>query len=91
MSLTLEESRLHKAYANLETLAETGNGDLPARIKAATDRFFDLGYRDIEWFSGGTLKAANDDRAEALVAAIFKFICESNGVDPAVFAPLETV
>ena len=34
MSLTLEESRLHKAYVNLENLARHP-ADLPARIKLA--------------------------------------------------------
>lgn len=40
MSLTLEESRLHKAYVNLENLSRHP-ADLPARIKLATDEGFD--------------------------------------------------
>ncbi|QXN71587.1 hypothetical protein RCIROH_88 [Rhodobacter phage RcIroh] len=83
MSLTLEESRLHKAYVNLENLA-----DLPARIKLATDEGFDALAAVM---SDNALQYCKDDRAEALVARIFEFICKSNGVDPANFAPLETV
>ena len=87
MSLTLEESRLHKAYVNLENLARHP-ADLPARIKLATDEGFDALAAVM---SDNALQYCKDDRAEALVARIFKFICESNGVDPANFAPLETV
>ncbi|UUV44662.1 hypothetical protein RCPACIFIC_89 [Rhodobacter phage RcPacific] len=87
MSLTLEESRLHKAYVNLENLARHPV-DLPARIKLATDEGFDA---LTAMMSDNTLQYCKDDRAEALVARIFEFICKSNGVDPANFAPLETV
>ena len=87
MSLTLEESRLHKAYVNLENLARHP-ADLPARIKLATDEGFDALAAVM---SDNALQYCKDDRAEALVAHIFEFICKSNGVDPANFAPLETV
>ena len=87
MSLTLEESRLHKAYVNLENLARHP-ADLPARIKLATDEGFDALAAVM---SENALQCAGDDRAMTLELAIFEFICKSNGVDPANFAPLETV
>ena len=88
MSLTLEESRLHKAYVNLENLARHP-ADLPARIKLATDEGFDALAAVMN--DNALHQFCKDDRAEALVARIFEFICKSNGVDPANFAPLETV
>ena len=87
MSQTLEESRLHKAYVNLENLARHP-ADLPARIKLATDEGFDALAAVM---SDNALQYCKDDPAEALVARIFEFIYKSNGVDPANFAPLETV
>ena len=87
MSLTYAERDLLRAYVNLENLARHP-ADLPARIKLATDEGFDALAAVM---SDNALQFCKDDRAEALVARIFKFICESNGVDPANFAPLETV
>lgn len=87
MSLTLEESRLHKAYENLENLTKHP-ADLPARIKLATDEGFDALSSVM---SDNALQFCKDDRAEALVAHIFKFICESNGIGFAVFEAFESV
>ena len=81
MSLTLEESRIHAAYDNLKDLTRRDD-DLPGRLKAATDEAFQgVRFAIDEW----GLKCGNTDRAEALVAHIFKFICESNELDPANF------
>lgn len=83
MTMTPEESKLHKAYDNLDDLARRSD-DLPARLKSATDKAFD---RVAEAIEEAGLKFDKTDKAEALVAHIFKFICESNNLDPANFAP----
>ncbi|UUV43262.1 hypothetical protein RCCWILLIS_90 [Rhodobacter phage RcCWillis] len=85
MGLSLEAHKLHRAYDNLDDLARS-DADLPGRLKSATDEAFD---RVAETIEEAGFKYSRDDLAEALVARIFEFICKSNDLDPANFAPFD--